>query len=94
MVSIDSIGNMLTLAVLNNVELLACGIQTLYLTTKCRKNIYTIAGPEFDSEEDTLMIVKMVVYGLKITGVAFRLKLDGVLYGELDYRPSIADPDV
>ena len=39
------------------------------------------------------MIVKMAIYGLKLSGAAFRSKLDGVLH-DLLYEPSKADPDV
>ena len=39
------------------------------------------------------MIVEMALYGLKSSGAAFRSKLENVLY-ELNYRPSLADPDV
>ena len=38
-----------------------------------------IAGPELDSEEGTMMIVKMALYGLKISGAEFRAKLAGLL---------------
>jgi hypothetical protein len=39
------------------------------------------------------MIVKMALYGLKSSGAAFRSKLAGVLH-DMNYRPSLADPDV
>ena len=44
-----------------------------------QREIWTIAGPEFGSEEGTMMIVKMALYGLKSSGAAFRAKLEGVL---------------
>ena len=75
------------------MDLLACDIHNAYLTAKFREKIWTIAGPEFGSEEGILMIVKMALYGLKSSGVAFRAKLAGLLH-DLLYVPSKADPDV
>ena len=70
----------MTIAALNGLDLLACDIQNAYLTAKCREKIWNIAGPEFGSEEGSLMIVKMALYGLKSSGAAFRAKLAGVLH--------------
>jgi hypothetical protein len=92
-VSRDSVGIALTIAALNDLDILVCDIEGAYLTAKCRERIYTKAGPEFGSEAGTHMIVKMALYGLKSSGAAFRSKLAGVLH-ELGYRPSLADPDV
>ena len=81
------------MAALNGLNISACDIQNAYLTAKCREKIYTIAGPEFGSEEGSVMIIKMALYGLKPSGAAFRSKLANVIY-ELGYRSSLADPDV
>ena len=81
------------IAALDVLDLLACDIHNAYLTVKCREKVWTIAGPEFGSEEGSLMIVNMALYGLKSSGAAFRAKLDGVLH-DLLYVPSKADPDV
>jgi len=92
-VSRESVWLALTIAALNGLDILACGIQNAYLTAKCRERIYTIAGPEFGNEEGTLFIVKQALYGLKSSGAAFRAKLANVLF-EANLRPSKADPDV
>jgi hypothetical protein len=92
-VSRDSVRIALTVAALNGLDILACDIQNAYLTAKCREKIWTVAGPEFGSEEGSLMIVKMALYGLKSSGAAFRAKLAGVLH-DLHYLPTKADPDV
>ena len=39
------------------------------------------------------MIVQMALYGLKSSGASFRSKSAGVLHN-LDYIPTMADPDV
>ena len=64
-VSQDSFRIALTIAAFNGLDLLACDIHNSYLTAKCREKMCTIAGPELRSEEDSLMIVKMELYGLK-----------------------------
>ena len=92
-VSRDSVRILLTVAALNDLDVLACDIQNAYLTAKYRERIYTIAGPEFGSEEGDTMIVEMALYGLKSSGAAFWSKLAKVLY-DMDYRTSLADPDV
>jgi hypothetical protein len=78
---------------LNELQLLACDIQNAYLTADCREKIYIIAGPEFGSEEGSLMIMKETLYGLKLSGAAFKAHLAETLY-DLNYKPTKADPDV
>jgi hypothetical protein len=92
-VSRDSVRIALTVAALNDLDILVCDIEGAYLTAKCREKVYIKAGPEFGSEEGKIMIVRMALYGLKSSGAAFRSKLAGVLH-DLGYRPSYADPDV
>ena len=92
-VSRDSVRIALTVAALNDLDILVCDIEGAYLTAECREKIYTIAGPEFGSERGSIMLIKMALYGLKSSGAAFRAKLAGVL-NDMGYRPSLADPDV
>ena len=80
-------------AALNGLDLLVCDIQNAYLTAKCREKIWSIAGPEFGSEEGSLMIVNMEIYVLKSPVAVFRDKLAGVLH-DLSYVPSKAYPDI
>ena len=46
-VSRDSVRIALTIAVLNDLDILACDIQNAYLTALCRENIWTKTGPDF-----------------------------------------------
>jgi hypothetical protein len=92
-VSRDSVRIALVAAALNDLDILVCDIEGAYLTAKCREKIWITAGVEFGSEAGTPMIVKMALYGLKSSGAAFRAKLAGVLH-DLQYRPTLADPDV
>jgi hypothetical protein len=59
----------------------------------CREKIWTIAGPEFGSDEGSVMIIVRALYGLKSSGAAFRSMLADRLY-EIGYRPTRGDPDV
>jgi hypothetical protein len=92
-VSRDSVRIALTVAALNDLEILVCDIEGAYLTAKCREKVYIKAGPEFGTEQGSIMIVRMALYGLKSSGAAFRSKLAGVLH-DMNYRPTLADPDV
>jgi hypothetical protein len=91
-VSRDSVRIALTAAALNDLDILACDIEGASPTAKCQERIYVKAGPEFGSEQDSIMIVKMALHGLKSLGAAFRSKLAGVL-DDLGHRLSYADPD-
>jgi len=92
-VSRDSVRIALTIAALNDLKVLSCDIQNAYLTAKCREKIYTRAGPEFGSEQGSLMLIVRALYGLKSSGAAFRSLLAETLY-DMDYKPTKADPDV
>ena len=78
-VSINSVRISLTIASLNNLDILACDIQNAHLTALFREKIGIFAGPEFGEEEVTLVLVKMALYGLKSSGVSFQSKLAGLL---------------
>ncbi len=92
-VSRDSVRIALTIAALNDLDIMACDIQNAYLTADCRERCWTIAGPEFGSEAGTPMLIKKALYGLKSSGAAFRAHLAETL-DAMGYKPSYADPDV
>jgi hypothetical protein len=83
----------LLIAALKDLKLLACEIQNAYLTADCREQIYIIAGPEYDLEAGSLMIIKKALYALKSSGTAFQAHLAETLFN-LNYLPTKADPDV
>ena len=92
-VSRDSVRIALTIAALNNLDVLACDIQNTYLTAQCREKIWTRTGPEFGSKIGCIMIVVRALYGLKSIGAAFRALLAETLF-DLGYLPTKSDPDV
>ena len=83
----------MTLAALNDLDILACDIKGDCLTDECRKIIYTISGAEFGSEEGVIMLAKMYLWGLKSSGSDFRDKSARVLHG-LNYQATKAEPEV
>jgi hypothetical protein len=83
----------LTIAALNDLDIMACDIQNAYLPADCREKCWTAAGPEFGSEAGLPMIIKKALYGLNSSGAAFRAHLAEAL-DAMDYKPSYADPDV
>ena len=92
-ISRDSVRIALTIASLNDLEVMACDIQNAYLTAQCSEKIWTTAGPEFVSESGQTMIIVRALYGLKSSGAAFRALLAETLH-DLGYTPLLADQDV
>ena len=92
-VSRESVRIALLIAALNDLEILSADIQNAYLHAKCREKIWTRAGPEFGSDEGSVMIIARALYGLKSSGAAFRSLLANRLY-EIGYKPTKGDPDV
>ena len=92
-VSRDSVRIALTIAALNGLQVFVCDIQNAFLTAPCREKLYTVAGPEFGSDEGKVMILVRALYGLKSAGATFRAFLGEHIYN-LGFRSSQADPDV
>jgi hypothetical protein len=66
MVSRDSVRIALTIAALNDLDVLACDMQNGCLTADCRENkVWIKAGPEFGSEAGMNLLVKKALHGLK-----------------------------
>jgi len=92
-VSRDSVRICLTLAALNDLELLSGDIENAYLSAPCREKVWLRAGPEFGELEGRTLIVQKALYGLKSSGAAFRSFLAETL-DDIGFKSSIADPDV
>ena len=89
----DSVWTALTIAALNDLQVMSCDIQNAYLTADCREKIWTYAGPEFGSEQGSIMFVRKALYGLKSSGAAFRAHLAETLH-DIGFCLTRADPDV
>ena len=70
-VSQYSVRIVITLAALDGLDVLACDVQNAYLTAQCCEKIWTVVGPEFGSNIGKIFIIKMALYGLKSSSVAF-----------------------
>ena len=92
-VSRDSVQIALTIAALNDLQVMSCDIQNAYLMADCREKIWTYTGPEFGSEQGSIMFVRKALYGLKSSGAAFQAHLAETLH-DIGFRPTRADPDV
>ena len=93
-VSRDSVRICLLIAALNGLDVLAADIKGAYLTAPCREKVVTIAGEEFGTElKGKVLKITRAIYGLKSSGASFRSFLAEHLHS-MDYRPSLADPDV
>lgn len=92
-VSRDSVRICLTLAALNNIDVLCGDIQNAYLTAPNREKCWCTGGPEFGSNEGQPFIIVRALYGLKSAGASFRSFLADKL-DSMGFHSSMADPDV
>ena len=71
-----------------------CGdIGNAFVTDPCLKKVYSIAGPEFGQQEDSVLLIRKALYGLKSSSRAFRQFFAEFLRG-CDFKPTRYDRDV
>jgi Reverse transcriptase (RNA-dependent DNA polymerase) len=92
-VSRESVRIALLISALHELDVCAADVGNAYLNAPCREKIFTIAGPEFQSEVGKVMIIKRALYGLKSSGAAWRNMLASSLM-DMGYKSSLADADV
>ena len=92
-VSRDSVRICLLLAGLNGLDIKVADVKLAYLQAPCREKVWTIANEAFFDEEGTFFKIVRALYGLSSSGAAFRSFMANML-DELNFKPSIADPDV
>jgi hypothetical protein len=71
-VSYESVHIALTLAALNNLQVLAGDVQNAYLTAPVIEKIWTVCGPKFGLKQGHKAIIVRALYRLKSSGSAFR----------------------
>ena len=75
------------------MTIFSCDIGNAYLNARCREKIWTEGGTEFGTEKGMVMIIARALYGLKISGAAWRAKIAETLMS-LGYKSSEADADL
>ena len=71
-VSRDSVRILLTIAALNDLEVLGADVQNAFLTAPNKEKCWIIAGSEFGSDEGKTFLVGKALYGLKSASFSFR----------------------
>ena len=93
-VSRDSVRIILLLAALNDLDVLSADIQNAYLNAPTLEKYYFTAGIEFGAKAGCKVLIVRALYGLKGSGAAWRNHFAKMIYEELGYQASLADPDV
>ena len=93
-VSRDSVRIALTIASLNDLDVLAADVQNAYLNAPTKEKCYTTAGPEFgpDNEGRPVLIVR-ALYGLRSSGARWRDHLADTVRS-MGFTACLADNDV
>merc|ERR1712127_963948 len=71
-------------------------IGNAYLNAPCHEKVHVTVGPELfgKQHEGKTAIIARALYGLKSAGASWRRHLSETIIGQLNYSPSLADPDV
>ena len=95
-VSRDSVRIILTIAALNNLNILAADIGNAYLNAPNKEKVHVTCGAELfgpESEGRTAIVVR-ALYGLRSAGNAWRHHFSTYLRNELGFKSTKADDDV
>ena len=92
-VSRDSVRIALTIAALNDLEIVSSDIQNAYLTAPCAEKVWIECGDEFGRDKGRRAIIVRALYGLKSSGAAFVNHLRSCMR-ELGFSPCTADNNV
>lgn len=92
-VSRESVRIALTIAALNDLEVLVADVKNAYLNAPITKKIWMVCGVEFGTNNGKRAIMVRALYGLKSVGAAFRNHL-AVCMSNLGYKSCLTDPDV
>jgi hypothetical protein len=89
----DSVLIVLMIAALYGLDMSCCDIKNTYLMADCHGKSLIKADSEFRPErQETWLLVRKALYGLKSSGAAFRSFFAEHIYN-LGFKPSRADPD-
>ena len=82
------------IAALDDLKILAGDIQNAYLNAYTKEKIYFRAGNEWKYNKGRDIIISRALYGLNSSGLMWRNHLADVIGNKLNFRPSLADPDL
>jgi hypothetical protein len=85
-VSRESARIALTLAALNDLDVMMGGIENAYLTAPITEKVWTVLGPEFGDDAGKRALIMRALYGLKSAGAAFRNHLTSCM-DHLGWKP-------
>jgi hypothetical protein len=92
-VSRNSVRILLTLAALNDLDVLGADVQNAFSTATNKEKCWIIAGPEFGTDEGKHFLDVKALYGLKSASFSFRSCMAEKL-ALMGFQSSMADPDV
>jgi hypothetical protein len=81
------------MAALNDVDVLLCDISNAYLNAPCQGKIWFVAGPEFGLHQGQVVKIVCALYGLKSSRASWRSVLKQAIVEDLQFEPTIADPN-
>jgi hypothetical protein len=89
----DSVRIALTIASLNNLEVLAADVQNEYLNAQTKEKCYTITGPEFGpNNEGRLVLIVRALYGLRSSGARWQDRLADTIR-TMVFKACLGDPN-
>jgi hypothetical protein len=92
-VSRESVGIALTLAALNDLDVMMGHIEDACFTAPITDKVCTVLGPEFGEDDGKRSLIVMALYGLKSAGAAFRNHLASCM-DHLEWKPCLDDLDL
>ncbi len=84
---------MFLIAALNGLDILGADVQNANIDAKTDERVYTIAGPEFGSNEGRPAIIVQALYGSKSSGARWRDHFASIL-SQIGFTSSKMDHDV
>jgi hypothetical protein len=92
-VSRDSARIILTIAALNDLEVLGADVQNALLTPPNKEKVWLQASSEFGAEQGKKLLIVRALYDLKSTSASFRAHMAKKL-DEMGFKSCITDPNV
>jgi hypothetical protein len=89
----ESVRIALTLAALNDLDVMIVDIENYYLTAPITENFWTVIGPEFGEDARKRALIGRALHGLKSTGASLRNHMASCM-NHFGWKPCLADRDL